>query len=442
MLFLARQVNDMGISPSLSPASLLSMAMQMGLHRDSQIFPSLSHFEVESRARLWATVVELYVPSLLDNSMPMLVDIEAVDAKEPSNINDSDMIHDPIHEAPQPPGDRTTDTSIQLLLLKSQKLRLRAVQVLSDTRMRTSYETVVELANQLRTACTEVAAFFQSRASHLEPETVAFHRKYIDLYLRRHILLLHRPFVLQAQEDPRFYLSRKVCLDSCMIMASYTDDLNLPMAEPDDFSSLMIHGSGHFRGGLSLDVIVTLALELITQLQEDGPGRAPGRQQGEKENEQPSYDPARELARAAQEPIIRRLQHIQEQLFQVVAFGKPSLKRSGIISALLAQVRALEAGGNFKEAFCKAIGDCMEKLSELLRLYLVAHTPQAQGPADEVPAVSDEFEIDFAQLVSFDCLLVGKQLGFTQVSRGAIQASWPSRLTYSIYRTLTRLWIR
>ncbi|ROV98640.1 hypothetical protein VSDG_04347 [Cytospora chrysosperma] len=388
LLILARQVNGLGTSPSLSPASLLSMAMQMGLHRNSEMFPSLSHLQVECRARLWATVVELYLPSLLHNSMPTLVDLNTVDARAPSNINDSELTDGPITKAPPAPGDRTTDMSIQLLLLKTQNLRLRAIQVLGDVRLQTSYEAVVDLANQLRSACTEVAAFFQYRASHLDPET-AFHWKYMDMYLRRHILLLHRPFMLQARKDPRFYLSRRMCLESSMIMASYADGLNLPFAEPDDFSRLMVHGSGHFRGGLSLDVIVTLAFELITQLQEDGPGRARG---------QPSYDPARELARAAREPIICRLEHIRGQLFQAIALGNPSLKRSGIISVLLAHIKALEAGENAKAALYDAIKECMEKCLGLLRGYLDAHTSRVQEPVDKMPGLLDGSEFDFEKL--------------------------------------------
>lgn len=187
-------------------------------------------------------------------------------------------------------------------------------------------------------------------------------------------------------------------------MASYTGDLNLPLAEPDDFSSLMVHGSGHSRGGLGLDVIVALAFELITQIQEDGPGRAPG---------QPSYDPARELARAAREPIVRRLEHIREQLFQIIALGKPSLKRYGIISVLLAHIKALEAGGNAKAALHEAIKEHMEKCLNLLRDYLAAHTSQAQEPADKMSVLFDGPEFDFDKLVSS-----------IWVIRGTLEESW------------------
>lgn len=344
----------------------------------------------------------------------MLVDLHAVEARTPSIINDSDLTDGPVSKAPQAPGDRTTDMSIQLLLLKSQKLRLRAIQILSDVRMQTTYETVVDLANQLRSACTEVAAFFQSRAAYLEPET-AFHRKYIDMYLRKHILLLHRPYMLQAHGDPRFYLSRKTSLESCMIMASYTDDLSLPFAEPDDFCSLMVHGSGHFRGGLGLDVIVTLAFELITQLTEDGPSRAPG---------QISYDPAHKLAREAREPIVRRLEHIREQLFQIIALGNPSLMRSGMVSVLLAHIKALEAGGNTREPLYGAVQECMEKCLELLREYMAAHASQAQGPADKLPELFDGSEIGFEELVSFKCWLSPcRQLFGSTYPRGQLEAS-------------------
>lgn len=392
LLLIARQVHGMGNCPSLSPASLLSMAMQMGLHRAPQNFPNLSHCQAEIRSRLWATVVELYLSSLLNHSTPLTIDFEAIDAKTPYNLNDSDLTDDPVPMEPQVPGNKATATSIQLLLLKSQKLRVRAIQVLSDVRMQASYETVVDLANQLRAACTEVAAFFQAHSSYYGPETASFHRKYIDTYLRRHILLLHRPFMLQAQKDPRFYLSRKMCLESCTIMASYTDAVDFPCDKLDDFSALMVHGSGHFRGGLSLDVIVTLALELITQLQEDDPSPAP---------KQAAYDPARELARAAREPIIRRLEHIQDQLYQVIALGNPSLKRYGIISALLGYIKALESGRNTKTAIYEAVKVCLKNCLGILRLNLSTYQSLAQEPIDEAPALSDDFGFGFDTLVSF-----------------------------------------
>lgn len=201
----------------------------------------------------------------------------------------------------------------------------------------------MDLADQLKSACSEVTKFFNERNPGFQDQTIAtFPRKYIDTYLRRHILLLYRPLMFEAQKDPRFYLSHKMCVESAIIMASYTDEINLPSQIEDDFAKLMVQGSGHLRGGLSLDVALTLALELI-------------REQDEHRDEYQDDDSARELSRAFRRPFLHRLKHIRDQLFQIIELGIPSLKRFLMISAFLAQFEALEFGVNAKAAFFDAV---------------------------------------------------------------------------------------
>lgn len=400
LVLIARQVNGLGHSPSLSPGSLLSMALQMGLHRNSGIFPTLSRLQAECMARLWATTTEISLASYLESGAPILEAYEDFDALKPSNIDDSELKETPGSAVPSTSDNRTTDTSIQLLLLKSQKLRVQALKIINGARLSTSYETVVDLANQLRMACTEVTIFFQDRSAALGHKT-SFHKKYIDMYLRKHILLLHRPFMLEAQKNPRYYLSRKMCLESCMIMASYTDELHLPSIVADDFLNLMARGSGFLRGGLSLNVIMTLAFELNIQLQEDGPTN----------NVEPtSYDPARELARAAREPIIRRLEHIRNQLFQIIDLGNPSLKRFLMISSFLGQFKALETGGNAKVAFYNAFTDSAQKCMGSLQAYLEKHTPRMAAASSVTSSFPDDFDFDFSAVVSLPLSLFLKIL--------------------------------
>lgn len=398
LLILVRQTSSLGSSTTLSTASLLSMAMSMGLHRDSRIFSTLSRPEVEMRDRLWTTVVELALQAALESGAPLLPAFSEIDARPPSNLNDINL--DSGRESPSrtPLLDgQLTDMSIPILLSKTLLLRIEAVRLLHDFRSEKSYETTVKLASELRLACRNAADFFHSHSSRQAkgeepPTTMDFQRKYLDMYLRKHILLLHRPFMLKAQKDPRFYLSRKICLESCIVIASYADDLKLPSGKMDDFSSMMVHGSGLLRGALSRDIITTLGLELITQLQEDG---APSRPLI-------STDPMDKLAHANREPVIRRLEHIRDQLLQVIARGNPSLKGYGFLSALLAQIRAVELGENVKTAVYESIRESMKSCSEVLTAYQAAHTPR--DPAAEFaggpPSFSEGGDFDFEGMVS------------------------------------------
>ncbi|KAF3761061.1 hypothetical protein M406DRAFT_93912 [Cryphonectria parasitica EP155] len=390
LLVIARQVNGLGPSPYFSAAALLSLAVRMGLHRDKDFFPNLSRAQAEFMARLWSTVVELALVSSLEDGTVPLVQLTQCDVKRPLDMDDSEMTDEPVHGQSYSLGDRVTDTTIQLVLLQSQQLRIRVLEVVNRTGPRASYNTIVDLTNQVRKACAEVSAFFASHSKVLGPDA-DFNQKYLDMYLRKHILLLHRPFMLEARQDPRFYLSRKICLETSMIMASYTDELNLPSPNMSDFSSLMVHGSGHLRGGLSLDVIITLAFEVNAQLQEEESTLGPL-----------SGDPAQQLAQQARQPITRRLEHIRTQLYEIIAKGNPTLKRFGITSALLAQIKALEAGENVKNAFFDAIKDVLQKCTETLQAYMASHEALALSSTQLSPPTFDNFDFDLGDTV---CLL-------------------------------------
>lgn len=383
LTLIARQVHGLGHSPALSPSSLASLAIQMGVNRNPRLFlPGMSHHQVEHMSRLWSTVTELLLASHLESGLPLPELFGEAAVNRPSNMDDSDSSDSPDTESLS----RTTDILVHLLLLKSQKIRIQALSFINSTQTCVSYEKAMDLASQLRSACTEVTKFFHERKIDLGVNPT-FSRKYIDMYLRRHILLLHRPFMLEASKDPRFYLSHKMCVETAMIMASYTDELTLPSKITDDFANLMVHASGHLRGGLTLDVAMTLALELNTSLQG--------------EDETNGDDPAKALSRSLRRPFLQRLTHIRDQLFQVIELGNPSLKRYLMISAFLAQLEALEGGTNAKVAFFDAVRRDAQACVVSLQKYLDTHTPKLSDTSSKA-AASDDTEFDFGHVVSFD----------------------------------------
>lgn len=386
LLAIARHVNGLGVSSSFfSATSLISLARQMGIDRDTRDFSTLSRCQAELITRLWSTIVELSLVSCLESGTPIL-GLGDLSARLPSNINDSELTDESALDEPSATDDGITDMSIQLVLTKSQSLRTRALGIINDNvAFQTSYEAVVDLADQLRKACAEASAFFSAHTKELGPECM-FHRMYVDMYLRKHILLLHRPFMLAARQDPRFYLSRKVCLESCMIIASYINE-DSTSCGVINFSRMMAHGSGSLCGALSLDVIVTLGYELNTQLQEE-----------ELLQEPTVYDPARELARAGREPIIHRLEHIQEQLTKSIAQGNSSLKKLIIVSAILAQINALESGGNVRAALHYAVKEGIQVCSQSLERYLAQHVPE---PFDMDGATGTQADLELDTMVSF-----------------------------------------
>ena len=60
--------------------------------------------------------------------------------------------------------------------------------------------------------------------ARLEESELSVAKQMLELYLRRSLLLLHIPFAIQADKDPRYSYSRHVCLDNAgTILAHYKD---------------------------------------------------------------------------------------------------------------------------------------------------------------------------------------------------------------------------
>ncbi|KAJ5885452.1 hypothetical protein N7495_009962 [Penicillium taxi] len=199
------------------------------------------------------------------------------------------------------------------------------------------------------------------------------HHAFLDMQIRRYILVLHRPFMLQAQKDSRFNFSRRVCQESAMIIATYVERFPLPADSLDDLSKLMVMSTGSFRGPLSLDVISVLGLEVVSQLEEtgSGPSSAPIGL-----NQTLVLDPLAELARGQRAPIIRLLEHINEQLLQIVKLGHPTLKRYIFLAGILSQIYAMERGQPILSAVLNTAKDSLKECYDVLQSYRAANTPR------------------------------------------------------------------
>ncbi|KAF7593082.1 hypothetical protein BBP40_012099 [Aspergillus hancockii] len=392
LLLVSRQTNPIGASPWLSTGSLLRMALTMGLHRDPRVFPNLTPFHAEMRARLWTTTLELVVHASVDSSsMPLMISSQTFNDHLPRNINDADLEPN-LKELPTPkPLKQFTESSIQLVMRQSLETRMDAARLINNPDSVQSYEAALHLATDLQKACRDLAAYFQLHWSQSSAQT-DLHQKFLDMQLRRYILLLHRPYMLQARQDPRFYLSRKICVESAMVIASYAENIKLPSEVLDDLSRLMIMSTGPFCGALHLDIITVLGLEVISQLKEANTGPS--------ETGQLIIDPLGEMAKAQRRPIIRILEHINEQLLQVVALGIPRFKRYIFLTGILCQIDALENGkSNARPLMIKAIQEGVRKCYSALQASQTVNTPETLICTDTPPGLDFDFmdpNLDFS----------------------------------------------
>ncbi|KAL3470327.1 hypothetical protein BJX99DRAFT_264319 [Aspergillus californicus] len=402
LLLISRKACGLGLSPWLSAGSLMRTAMAMGLHRDPTKFPALSFLQSEIRRRLWATVLELALQDSLDSATPLLVPGN-FDTSAPSNVNDRSLDQDTATIPVTEPADRFTDTSIQLLLYESVRLRIHALEVMHEHKNQ-SYQRALELGSQLTATCRKATAFFLSAkvartGTGLEP--TEFHAKFLDIQLQRYILAVYTPFMVQARNDPQYYYARKACLQSAMAIASYAGTINLPSDTLDEPARLFIKGKGSFKGPLSLDIISLLGLEVVTQLEEECPPCLSG----------PDRKPGDQLADANRDHLIQTLEHILDQLFQIISSGTPSMKRYGLLAAVLGQIRAIKTGQCDKtavyEAVTQAFKDCHLALQSS-----ITDTPGLIERSTVDTNMSGDFDLPISTLPGFDMDLANPMIDF------------------------------
>ncbi|KAE8373111.1 hypothetical protein BDV26DRAFT_285391 [Aspergillus bertholletiae] len=276
------------------------MAMRLGAHIDPSHFPNLSAFESELRVRLWATVREMALQSALESGLLCWLP-PGSNPRPPSNLNDQD-IGPNISQVPSAkPHMQWTDTSFLSLLQSSVEPRIEAVRFVATPGEKSDREAL-RLTADMRQACYKLADFTQSctvspSVHGLYP--TEFHKRFLDMDL------------------------------SAMAIASYANSLDLPATLADDFSKMILAGTGSFKGPLGLDIhSESSGLSLL--------------------------GPEDEMAKTARAPIVRILQHILSQLHQIISFGSPSLKQYIFLAAVLAQIRAMESNQCIKRV-CYAL---------------------------------------------------------------------------------------
>ncbi|KAI1505193.1 hypothetical protein F5X99DRAFT_369991 [Biscogniauxia marginata] len=402
LLLLARQTTSLGGASSIITEALLKLCFTLGLHVDPQTFRCLSVFESELRRRLWTTALELITITSMNSTLPLSISVDDFQLYPASNIPDDDLKEDNELTTFAPHSRQGVfDCSLQLLLSKSLRLRIQLIRQLNNLSQEYFYESVLESGKALMAHCRDIAAFFQSRTSDGNEgiSLSEFHMRFLDTYMRRIILFIHRPFAVRARNDPHFFLSRKVCLESSIIMASYAEKMDLSSRTLDDFSRLCIRGSGLFKGALSQDVISAISLEVITQLEEERSSSHLGSRPSE------TTDPLTMLSRANRVPLLRTLNHIREQWRQIMLLGRPSLKQYLFLSVILSQIRAMEMGQNPKLLVFETFNNELKECAALLRQsgLWTDKSESIDGWMDDIsPYDADTFGIFGFDLNSFD----------------------------------------
>ena len=332
---------------SLSSVNLLRSAMHIGMHLDAEKHPSgnTSSSDVQSRRRLWATILELEIQFSMDCGNLTLIGSDDYDCALPLNLDDISFKAAKTNGETTPPQplDQYTQSSFQVMLAALIPIRLRIAKFVNGFSSGNSYEAVIALSQELSTEVTKCYRLIEGYKMSSVPPTT-FQTKLFDLLVYRFVLGLHHPFAIKAMFDHSYFYSRRACMGTSLALFS-------PPGE--EFHRLLLQGSGLFR-----DVTTQAALymcgELINDLEALGPF--------------PS-NPVSAFAR-------NEMRNATESYLALSAdrldAGERSVKRFVLISCLLAQADAVQASANVEleinAALSKAVQTGHNKLTNQLKV--------------------------------------------------------------------------
>ena len=248
LLILAKQLNIVKKKRTWTVAgTLVREAMSAGFHRDPTLLgEKVSAVDQELRRRLWATMTELELQASIDRGMPSASAGAFSDCTAILNVDDEDLTVD--SESLPVPKLLSEYTASSFLHISRASFSLRASlnSLVNDLSSPSRYEEVLNYEEMITKELQRLparTAFGDNRDTGMP--LVA--RTLLDVQLRQFLLLLHAPFARQAEDNPRYSLSRITCFNAAAsIIEQYSQLIN-----SGNFMLLLLRHD-YFRGALTI----------------------------------------------------------------------------------------------------------------------------------------------------------------------------------------------
>lgn len=207
-----------------STGALVRSAMVMGLHTDPTAVPGATPYQIEMRRRLWATILEMDLQASMTAGMPLVVPKLDSYNLVPANLNDIDFDESSTKLPTSRPLSTQTDNLYQVCLATSLPQRLKALSLVQRSAPDT--DEAMELGRKVEECLSRKPSALQlhnNDAAQMDGGSV-LHRVLLDLYLRRPLLCLYKPLLLNAQQTgPTSTEVQRHCLESSLAILSYQD---------------------------------------------------------------------------------------------------------------------------------------------------------------------------------------------------------------------------
>ncbi|OKL58423.1 hypothetical protein UA08_06114 [Talaromyces atroroseus] len=194
------------------------LAMRMGYHRDSKLFPNITPFQGEMRRRVWLYLRQADLLFSFQVGMPSMLRPDDTDTELPRNLCDEDFNPDSAEIPPSRSNDQPTPISY---LIAKGRLSLVFGRVMDHTSLvrNAPYEVVLDIDSELRQARDLIPEHLKIRSFEecpLDPTDLILSRYYVESVYHKAQVVLHRRYISRARENPRFTHSRRTCIDSSL----------------------------------------------------------------------------------------------------------------------------------------------------------------------------------------------------------------------------------
>lgn len=207
---------------------IVRLAMRMGYHRDSKMFPNITPFQGEMRRRVWTFVRQADLLFSFQISLPAMIRIGDSDTDLPRNIYDGEFDEDTAVLPPSRPISEPTTVSYMIT-----KARLafgfgRVLEEVNGIRSK-PYEEILKIDKGLRKIFEEVPDHLKLRQMNEQyhlPVTHIIARFHIAAVYHKSQCVLHRRFLRSARNNPRYAYSRRTCLESAMALMDFQSTMH------------------------------------------------------------------------------------------------------------------------------------------------------------------------------------------------------------------------
>ncbi|KAF7157059.1 hypothetical protein CNMCM5623_001047 [Aspergillus felis] len=223
-----RQTKEADVSVWVLVGVVARLAMRMGYHRDSKVFPNISPFQGEMRRRVWAFVRQSDLLFSFQVGLPSMIRTVDSDTELPRNLYDDDFDENCKELPPSRPPNEPTPISYLIAKARLAYVFGRVTELTSSVQSE-SYDKVMELDAELRRARDLIPEHLVVRPfeeCQLDPSNLIMSRFGIMSVYHKAQCVLHRPYIVLARGNPRFTYSRKACIDSAMELLRFQSMLH------------------------------------------------------------------------------------------------------------------------------------------------------------------------------------------------------------------------